>query len=58
MHVLDGQQQTRRLQTDQTNLDRRMGDLEKRTQSKFEAMQDATSKMHSQLAGMMNALGQ
>ena len=51
-------EQTRRLQTDQTNLDRRMGDLEKRTQSKFEAMQDATSKMHSQLAGMMNALGQ
>ena len=51
-------EQTRRLRDDQSTLDRRMSDLEKRTHNKFEAMQDATSKMHSQLAGMMNALGQ
>jgi flagellar hook-associated protein 2 len=35
-----------------------MGQLEKRMQSKFQAMQDATGKMQSQLSGMMNALGQ
>ncbi len=46
-----------RLQDDQANLDRRMDALEKRTHAKFTAMQDATSKMQSQLAGMMNALG-
>ncbi|WP_070962806.1 flagellar filament capping protein FliD [Vibrio sonorensis] len=46
-----------RLQDDQAALDRRMESLEKRTHAKFTAMQDATSKMQSQLAGMMNALG-
>ncbi|WP_282177741.1 flagellar filament capping protein FliD [Vibrio nereis] len=44
------------LQDDQAALDRRMENLEKRTHAKFTAMQDATSKMQSQLAGMMNAL--
>lgn len=46
-----------RLQDDQVALDRRMESLEQRTHAKFSAMQDATSKMQSQLAGMMNALG-
>ncbi|NOH78916.1 flagellar filament capping protein FliD [Vibrio sp. RE86] len=46
-----------RLEDDQASLDRRMDNLEKRTHAKFTAMQDATSKMQSQLAGMMNALG-
>lgn len=45
-----------RLQDDQAALDRRMESLENRTHAKFSAMQDATSKMQSQLAGMMNAL--
>ena len=45
-----------RLQDDQAALDRRMDSLQKRTYAKFSAMQDATSKMQSQLAGMMNAL--
>jgi flagellar rod protein FlaI len=44
------------MQDDQAALDRRMDNLEKRTHAKFSAMQDATSKMQSQLAGMMNAL--
>ena len=52
------QESNRRLDTSQTDLDRRMGQLEKRMQSKFQAMQDATGKMQSQLSGMMNALGQ
>ncbi len=47
----------RRLGDDQAALDRRMDSLEKRTHAKFVAMQDATGKMQSQLAGMMNALG-
>ncbi|MCG3730503.1 flagellar filament capping protein FliD [Vibrio cincinnatiensis] len=51
-------EQTRRLSKDQDALDRRMDGLEKRTHAKFSAMQDATGKMQSQLAGMMNALGQ
>ncbi|PNH78222.1 flagellar filament capping protein FliD [Vibrio diazotrophicus] len=46
-----------RLNDDQAALDRRMDSLEKRTFDKFSAMQDATGKMQSQLAGMMNALG-
>ncbi|WP_456296904.1 flagellar filament capping protein FliD [Vibrio sp. AK197] len=46
-----------RLQDEQANLDRRMESIEQRTHAKFSAMQDATSKMQSQLAGMMNALG-
>ncbi|OEE35189.1 flagellar filament capping protein FliD [Vibrio anguillarum] len=46
-----------RVADDQAALDRRMVSLEKRTHSKFSAMQDATSKMQNQLAGMMNALG-
>lgn len=46
-----------RIADDQAALDRRMDSLEKRTHSKFSAMQDATSKMQNQLAGMMNALG-
>ena len=50
-------EQTYKLQDDQAALDRRMESLEKRTHAKFTAMQDATSKMQSQLAGMMNALG-
>lgn len=50
-------EQNYRLEDDQTSLDRRMEGLEKRTHAKFTAMQDATSKMQSQLAGMMNALG-
>lgn len=50
--------QTRRLSDDQLALDRRMDTLEKRTHAKFSAMQDATGKMQSQLASMMNALGQ
>ena len=45
------------LRDDQAALDRRMSSLEQRTHAKFSAMQDATSKMQSQLAGMMNALG-
>ncbi|MCW8347660.1 flagellar filament capping protein FliD [Vibrio sp. ZSDZ65] len=44
------------LNDDQTTLNRRMEGLEKRTHDKFAAMQDATGKMQSQLAGMMNAL--
>ncbi|MCG9598101.1 flagellar filament capping protein FliD [Vibrio sp. Isolate25] len=50
-------EQNYRLEDDQASLDRRMESLEKRTHAKFTAMQDATSKMQSQLAGMMNALG-
>lgn len=50
-------EQNYRLDDDQASLDRRMDSLEKRTHVKFTAMQDATSKMQSQLAGMMNALG-
>ncbi len=46
-----------RIQDDQVALDRRMDTLEKRTHAKFSAMQDATGKMQSQLAGMMSALG-
>jgi len=46
-----------RLDDQQESLDRRMNSLEKRTHAKFSAMQDATSKMHSQLSGMMSALG-
>ncbi|GAB2665867.1 flagellar filament capping protein FliD [Vibrio panuliri] len=46
-----------RIQDEQSNLDRRMESLEKRTHAKFTAMQDSTSKMQHQLAGMMNALG-
>ncbi|WGV99552.1 flagellar filament capping protein FliD [Vibrio sp. YMD68] len=46
-----------RLADDQAALDRRMEGLEKRTHSKFASMQDSTSKMQYQLAGMMNALG-
>ncbi len=45
------------LNDDQAALNRRMDTLEKRTHAKFAAMQDATGKMQSQLAGMMNALG-
>ena len=45
-----------RLQDDQAVLDRRMASLEQRTHAKFEAMKDATDKMQSQLAGMMNSL--
>lgn len=50
-------EQNRRLDDDQESLDRRMNTLEQRTHDKFLAMQDATSKMQSQLSGMMNALG-
>ncbi|WP_165311997.1 flagellar filament capping protein FliD [Vibrio ziniensis] len=50
-------EQNYRLNDDQAALDRRMDSLEKRTFDKFSAMQDATGKMQSQLAGMMNALG-
>ncbi|MEF1291320.1 flagellar filament capping protein FliD, partial [Vibrio sp. M260118] len=50
-------ERTYRLRDDQAALDRRMESLEQRTHAKFSAMQDATSKMQSQLAGMMNALG-
>ncbi|SHO55848.1 flagellar filament capping protein FliD [Vibrio quintilis] len=50
--------QNYRLDDEQDTLDRRMDALEKRTHNKFSAMKDATSKMQSQLAGMMNALGQ
>ncbi len=46
-----------KLNDDQSALDRRMDALEKRTHAKFSAMQDATGKMQSQLAGMMNAIG-
>jgi flagellar hook-associated protein 2 len=49
-------EQSYRLNDDQSTLDRRMNTLEKRTHDKFSAMQDATGKMQSQLAGMMNAL--
>jgi flagellar hook-associated protein 2 len=49
--------QNYRLSDDQVSLDRRMQELEKRTQAKFAAMQDATGKMQGQLSGMMNALG-
>lgn len=51
-------EQNRRLSKDQEALDRRMEGLEQRTHAKFSAMQDATGKMQTQLAGMMNALGQ
>lgn len=50
-------EQNYRLADDQNALDRRMNSLESRTHSKFTAMQDATSKMQSQLGSMMNALG-
>ncbi|CAH6941861.1 Polar flagellar hook-associated protein 2 [Vibrio chagasii] len=50
-------EQNYRLADDQNALDRRMDSLESRTHSKFTAMQDATSKMQSQLGSMMNALG-
>lgn len=50
-------EQNRRLINDQDNLDRRMDALQQRTHARFAAMQDATGKMQSQLAGMMNALG-
>ncbi|MGL5429450.1 MAG: flagellar filament capping protein FliD [Vibrio sp.] len=50
-------EQTYRLGDNQRSLDRHMDSLEKRTHAKFSAMQDATSKMQSQLAGMMGALG-
>ncbi|MEZ8964061.1 flagellar filament capping protein FliD [Vibrio cyclitrophicus] len=50
-------EQNYRLADDQGALDRRMDSLESRTHSKFTAMQDATSKMQSQLGSMMNALG-
>ena len=50
-------EQNYRLADDQSALDRRMDSLENRTHSKFTAMQDATSKMQSQLGSMMNALG-
>ncbi|WP_234495423.1 flagellar filament capping protein FliD [Vibrio maritimus] len=49
-------EQNYRLNDDQVALDRRMQGIEKRTQDKFAAMQDATGKMQAQLAGMMNAL--
>jgi flagellar hook-associated protein 2 len=49
-------EQNYRLNDDQASLDRRMQGIEKRTQDKFAAMQDATGKMQAQLAGMMNAL--
>ncbi|MEI8634150.1 flagellar filament capping protein FliD [Vibrio sp. PP-XX7] len=51
-------EQNYRLDDDQETLNRRMDTLEKRTHTKFTAMKDATSKMQSQLSGMMNALGQ
>lgn len=50
--------QNYRLDDEQDTLDRRMDALEQRTHNKFSAMKDATSKMQSQLSGMMNALGQ
>lgn len=50
--------QNYRLDDEQETLDRRMDALEQRTHNKFSAMKDATSKMQSQLSGMMNALGQ
>ncbi|MEZ9161222.1 flagellar filament capping protein FliD [Vibrio lentus] len=50
-------EQNYRLVDDQSALDRRMDSLQNRTHSKFTAMQDATSKMQSQLGSMMNALG-
>ena len=50
-------EQNYRLADDQNALDRRMDSLESRTHSKFTAMQDATSKMQSQLGSKMNALG-
>ncbi|MDN3697836.1 flagellar filament capping protein FliD [Vibrio cortegadensis] len=50
-------EQNYRLSDDQVTLDRRMEGLEKRTHSKFTAMQEATGNMQSQLSGMMNALG-
>lgn len=49
-------EQNYRLNDDQASLNRRMEGIEKRTQDKFAAMQDATGKMQAQLAGMMNAL--
>ncbi len=50
-------EQNYRLNDQQVNLDRRMDSLQKRTHDKFAAMQDATGKMQSQLAGMMSAMG-
>jgi flagellar hook-associated protein 2 len=50
-------EQNYRLRNDQDSLDRRMSALQERTHNKFAAMQDSTSKMQGQLAGMMNALG-
>jgi len=49
-------EQNYRLADDQGALDRRMDSLESRTHSKFTAMQDATSKMQSQLGSMMSAM--
>lgn len=50
-------EQNYRLSDDQAALDRRMESLEKRTQAKFTAMQDATGKMQGQLGALMSALG-
>ncbi|WP_135384037.1 flagellar filament capping protein FliD [Vibrio tasmaniensis] len=50
-------EQNYRLVDDQVALDRRMDSLQNRTHSKFTAMQDATSKMQSQLGSMMSAMG-
>ncbi|NOH95501.1 flagellar filament capping protein FliD [Vibrio sp. 99-70-13A1] len=49
-------EQNYRLADDQGALDRRMDSLESRTHSKFTAMQDATSKMQSQLGSLMSAM--
>ncbi len=49
-------EQNYRLVDDQC-IDRRMDSLQNRTHSKFTAMQDATSKMQSQLGSITNALG-
>ncbi len=50
-------EQNYRLHDTQQKLDMRMEQIEKRTHAKFSAMQDATSKMQAQLAGMMSAMG-
>ncbi|MBD1556036.1 flagellar filament capping protein FliD [Vibrio sp. S9_S30] len=50
-------EQNYRLNDQQVNLDRRMDTLAQRTQDKFSAMKEATSKMQAQLSGMMNAFG-
>ncbi len=49
--------QNYRLRDNQAALDRRMGELEKRTHDKFAAMQDATGKMQGQLTALQNSLG-